>query len=131
MKMQRGELVGYQGCLGYDYDRKAKTISVNKEEAKIVKYIFKRYLEGAGANTIARELSELGYKTKKGSTEWWDSSVISIVKNEKYKGDLLLGKTITMDPINKRRLTNRGESDKFYLEDHHEWIIYPETFDKA
>lgn len=36
-----------------------------------------------------------------------------------------------MDPINKRRLTNRGESDKFYLEDHHEWIIDPETFDKS
>ncbi len=26
MKMQRGELVGFQGCLGYDYDKATKTL---------------------------------------------------------------------------------------------------------
>ncbi len=39
MKMKRGELVGYQGCLGYDYDKETKTLSINEEEAKIVQYI--------------------------------------------------------------------------------------------
>ena len=34
------------------------------------------------------------------------STVIGIIKNEKYKGDLLLGKTFTVDPISKRRLEN-------------------------
>ena len=29
MKMQRGELVGFQGCLGYDYHPEDKSISVN------------------------------------------------------------------------------------------------------
>ena len=24
MKMQRGELIGFQGCLGYDYDKEKK-----------------------------------------------------------------------------------------------------------
>lgn len=28
MKMKRGELVGFQGCLGYDYDSTDKTISI-------------------------------------------------------------------------------------------------------
>lgn len=131
MKMERGELVGFQGCLGYDYDSKTKSISVNKEEAKIVKYIFKRYIEGAGANLICRELKELGYKTKAGSSLWWDSSIIKIIKNEKYTGDLLLGKTFTVDPITKRRLFNNGESDKFYIENHHEGIIEHEVFEQA
>ena len=45
MKMKRGEMVGYNGCLGYDYDPETKTISINEEEAEIVRYIFKRYVD--------------------------------------------------------------------------------------
>ena len=40
MKMKRGELVGYNGCLGYDYNKEDKSISINEEEAEIVRYIF-------------------------------------------------------------------------------------------
>src|SRR5699024_9165699 len=63
MKMQRGELVGFQGCLGYDYDAEDKSISINEEESEVVRYIFKRYLEGAGGSVICRELENLGYKS--------------------------------------------------------------------
>lgn len=58
MKMQRGELVGFHGCLGYDYDKESKTISINEDEAEVVRYIFKRYLEGAGGSVICRELEK-------------------------------------------------------------------------
>lgn len=92
MKMQRGELVGFQGCLGYDYNPEDKTLTVNEEEAAVVRYIFQRYTEGAGGSVIAKELENLGYKTKRGSPKWADSTVIGIIKNEKYKGDILLGK---------------------------------------
>ena len=34
MKQQRGELIGYNGCLGYTYDKENKSISINQEEAK-------------------------------------------------------------------------------------------------
>ena len=131
MKMQRGELVGFQGCLGYDYHPEDKTITVNEEEAEIVRYIFKRYIEGAGGSVIARELQNLGYKTKRGSTTWAETTVIGIIKNEKYKGDILMGKTFTLDPISKRRLDNFGEEDQFYVRDHHEAIISEEVFDVA
>ena len=131
MKMQRGELVGFQGCLGYDYHPEDKTITVNEEEAEIVRYIFRRYTEGAGGSVIAHELENLGYKTKRGSTRWAETTVIGIIKNEKYKGDILMGKTFTLDPISKRRLDNFGEEDQFYIRDHHEPIISEEMFDKA
>lgn len=36
------------------------------------------------------------------------SSIMGIINNEKYKGDILLGKTFTVDPISKRRLENLG-----------------------
>ena len=129
MKMQRGELVGFQSCLGYDYDQNTKKISVNDVEKEIVKYIFKRYLEGAGARVIKRELESLGYKTKYGSTSWCETTVIGILKNEKYVGDLLQGKTFTVDPISKRRLDNYGEEDQFYLKEHHEAIISREDYE--
>lgn len=130
MKMKRGELVGFQGCIGYDYDPETKSISVNPDEVEIVKYIFTRYVQGAGSFVISRELNELGYKTKLGN-DWTQSTVIGVIKNEKYKGDILLGKTFTVDPISKRRLENLGEEDQFYIKNHHEPIISEEMFDKA
>lgn len=131
MKMQRGELVGFQGCLGYDYNKEDKSITINEEEAEIVRYIFNRYIEGAGGMVISRELRNLGYKTKRGGTSWPETTIIGIIKNEKYKGDILMGKTFTVDPISKRRLDNFGEEDRFYIRDHHEPIISEEVFEKA
>lgn len=131
MKMQRGELVGFQGCLGYDYNSMDKSISVNEEEAEIIRYIFKRYLEGAGGSVISRELENLGHKSPRGKSTWSATTVLGIIKNEKYKGDILMGKTFTVDPISKRRLDNFGEEDKFYIKDHHKAIISSEDFDRA
>ena len=130
MKMKRGELVGFQGCLGYDYDAETKSLAINEEGAEVVRYIFDRYVAGAGSTIIARELNEQGNLTIRGNP-WTSSSIMGIVTNEKYKGDILLGKTFTVDPISKRRLENLGEEDRFYIKDHHTPIISKETFDKA
>lgn len=130
MKMKRGELVGFQGCLGYDYDVNTKSISINEEGAKTVRYIFDRYVAGAGSTMIARELNEQGILTIKGNP-WVSSSVMGIINNEKYKGDILLGKTFTVDPISKRRLENLGEEDRYYIHNHHEGIVSKEIFDRA
>lgn len=131
MKMERGELVGFQGCLGYDYNPDTKSISINEKEAEIVRYIFRRYLEGVGGMVISRELQEMGYLSPRGNQKWTETTVLGIIKNEKYKGDILMGKTFTVDPISKRRLDNYGEQDKFYIHDHHEPIISEEDFEKA
>ena len=83
MKMKRGELVGFQGCLGYDYDVVTKSLSINEEGAETVRYIFDRYVAGAGSTMIARELNEQGIPTIKGNP-WTSSSVMGIINNEKY-----------------------------------------------
>lgn len=131
MKMKRGEMMGFNGCLGYDYHKEDKSISVNLEEAETVRFIFDKYVEGYGTSIIANELRRLGKLNKKGECKWTESGVRGIIKNEKYKGDLLLGKTYTVDPISKRRLENRGEEDMFYIENHHEPIVSKEVWDKA
>lgn len=130
MKMKRGEMIGFQGCMGYDYDKQTKSISINHEQAEVIQYIYSRYVEGIGATIICRELNERGIKTLLGN-KWTNGSIIRVIKNEKYVGDLLMGKSYTVDPISKRRLANNGEEDKYYIKDHHEAIIDRYTYDLA
>ena len=131
MKMKRGELIGFNGCFGYDYDKEAKSISVNEKEAETVRMIYDLYLQGYGTSIIAKRLMELGIKNKREKVEWHTHGVMGIIKNEKYKGDLLLGKTFTVDPISKRRLTNMGEEDQYYIRNHHEAIVSREIWGRA
>ena len=131
MKMKRGELVGFNGCFGYDYHQDTKTITVNETEAETVRLIYDMYLQGNGCGTIAKRLVELGIKNKRGTVEWHDHGVMGMIKNEKYKGDVLLGKTFTVDSISKRRLANMGEENQYYIRDHHEAIVSREIWDKA
>lgn len=90
--------MGFNGCLGYDYHPEDKSITVNEEEAETVRLIFELYLQGYGTYTIARQLTEMGRINKKGGTTWTDSEILGIIKNEKYKGDLLMKKTFTVEP---------------------------------
>ncbi len=64
--------------------------------------MFERYVAGAGSTMIARELNEQGIMTIRGNP-WTSSSVMGVINNEKYTGDILLGKTFTVDPITKRK----------------------------
>ena len=131
MKKDRGELIGYNGCYGYNYNIETKEITINEEEANIVRYMFERYVEGIGSSTIAKELTAKGIKTPKGGTKWCESTIRGILKNEKYIGDVLMGKTFTIDPISHKRLSNLGEVDKHYIKEHHQPIISKELFDKV
>lgn len=131
MKKDRGELIGYNGCYGYNYNLETKEITINENEANIVRYMFERYVEGVGSSTIAKELTAKEIKTPKGGYKWNESTVRGILKNEKYIGDVLMGKTFTIDPISHKRLSNLGEVDKHYLKGHHEPIISKELFDRV
>ena len=109
MKMKRGELVGFNGCFGYDYHQDTKTITVNETEAETVRLIYDMYLQGIGSGTIAKRLVELGIKNKRGTVEWHDHGVMGMIKNEKYKGDVLLGKTFPLlNQIKMRKIQTKS-----------------------
>lgn len=127
MKMNRGELIGFNRCYGYRNEND-KLVIVD-EEAEVVKFIFDKYCDGHGANGIAKMLTEQGIKSPKGNSKWNDSTIRGILRNEKYKGDVLQGKTYTADPLSHKRYKNLGEADQFYVSEHHEPIISPEKFD--
>lgn len=131
MKLKRGELIGYNGCLEYVYDKESKQISVNYEEAEIVRDIFERYCQGVGCTIIAKELTSMKYSTPTGKKKWHESTIRGILKNEKYKGDVLQGKTYTTDPISHRRVVNMGEENMYYMQEHHEPIISERMFNQA
>lgn len=82
-------------------------------------------------SAIAKELTAKGIKTPKGGNKWCESTIRGILKNEKYIGDVLMGKTFTIDPISHKRLSNLGEVDKHYYKEHHEPIISKELFDRV
>ena len=131
MKMSRGEMVGFARALGYNYDPETKTISINEEEAKIVRFIFDEYVKGNGARVIAHKLEDMGALTAYGCKHWQETTIIGIIRNEKYMGDLVQGKTFTVDPISHRRLENQGEVNKYVVKDHHEAIVSEEVWNKA
>lgn len=58
-------------------------------------------------------------------------NIIVLSKNEKYKGDVLQGKTYTTDPISHRRVVNMGEENQYYIAEHHEPIISERKFNQV
>src|SRR5574344_2543369 len=131
MKKERGELVGFNNCYGYSYDSKSNIMSIIEEEATIIRLIFKTYLDGHGGDYIAKMLTKMNVSTRRNKGKWSATTVVGILKNEKYIGDVLQGKTYTIDPISHKRLSNYGESDKYYMKNHHDAIISRDDFDKV
>src|SRR5699024_2324928 len=113
----------HYGLLIYEYDSDNNKMIIKENEADIVKMMFRMYLDGRGADYIAKQLTKMGIKSPKGKDVWGATTVRGILTNEKYKGDVLQGKTFTQDPISHRRLVNYGEEDKYYISNHHEAII--------
>ncbi len=114
--------------LGYDKDAQGNLI-INEKQAKIVRHIYKEFLNGKGPNHIARELEQDKVKNWEGKVKWYDSTIRSMLQNEKYKGDALLQKTYTVDFLSKTRVVNNGEVPKYYVEESHPAIIEPETWE--
>jgi site-specific DNA recombinase len=100
-----------------------------ESEAKIVRMIYKMFLEGKTPSFIAKHLTEQQIPTPAGKKVWQSSTVESILTNEKYKGSALLQKTFTVDFLTKKKKVNEGEVQQYYIEESHPAIIPPETFD--
>ena len=118
----------YSRFLGYEKAADGSLVIV-PEQAQTVKLIYKLFLDGLTMHTIASELTKRGHKTPVGKNVWSQSTVRSILTNEKYKGDALLQKSYTVDFLTKKTKTNDGEVPQYYVENNHPAIINPELFD--
>lgn len=120
--------IPYGNFLGYDKGPDGN-LMINKEEAKIVKKIYKYYLEGNSFYKIAKKLTSEGILTVQGKKKWSAGPVKNVLTNEKYKGDALLQKSFTVNFLTKEKKINEGEIPQYYVEKNHEPIIEPEVWD--
>lgn len=127
-RYQNGQVqVNHNHFLGYTKDAEGNLI-VDEEEAKVVKRIYREYLEGATLRDIADGLERDKIKTGGKRYRWHLSTVLGILQNEKYIGDALLQKTITTDFIEKTRIKNDGSQPQYYVTGSQEAIIPRDIF---
>ena len=126
---QRGKpMLNHTTFLGYTKERGDTELSIVPEEADTVRQIFRDFLEGYSIGEIKDMLEKTGVKTPAGKDKWYHSTIISMLKNEKFMGDLLLQKTYTVDFLTKEKAKNCGEFPQYYVENAHPPIVPKEVF---
>jgi len=116
--------------LGYDTDEYGDMV-ITENEAEVVRTIYQLYIEGSSSCLIAKILTEAGIPTARGNTKWWSGSVLCILKNERYCGDVLMQKTCTVDYLSHKVVRNDGREPQYFIRDHHPAIIQRKDWDLA
>lgn len=100
----------------YGYDKKDCMLTVNEEEAEIIRIIFDLYgNQRLGTRTISKRLMELGYTSREGNA-FNTLTIRHILENPKYKGWYCGNKSQSVDYRTKRNI----------LLDESEWVTYPD-----
>lgn len=110
----------------YGYKVVNGRLEIDENEAETAKFIFKETLNGKGASVIANELNAKGIPSRRGKL-WRDNTIIGMLTNERYVGDVLLQKTYTDEHFNKHK--NHGEVEQYLIKDTHEPLISRESFE--
>ena len=109
-------------CYGYRRDKEGKLV-IYEPEAKVVRKIFAWHKQKLRYSAIVRLLKAEGIKSPRSKDTWSVQVVIDLLKNEKYRGDVVLGKTYVKDYLNKRSVKNTGERPIYKRINNHEGII--------
>ena len=111
-RFQQGRLhLNTNRFLGYDKDKDGNLI-INPAQAKLVQRIFDSFLNGLSPDTIAAQFRQEGIPTIMGTSRWSPSTIYGILRNEKYKGDVLLQKWYTADFLSGITVRNNGEVEQ-------------------
>lgn len=112
----------------YGYKNSNGEMLINDDQAKIVQNIFAEFISGKSTEKIAKALNEQGIVTKR-NKKWTSVTILGMLKNEKYVGDIYYQKSYT--DSNYKRHTNNGEKGMYYVKDNHKAIISREDFELA
>lgn len=130
-RYQRGKIsINHNWFLGYTKDDDGNLVIV-PEQAEAVKRIYREYLDGSSMDQIKAGLERDGIKNGAGRKKWGTTNIRQILTNEKYVGDAMLQKTVTIDTLNKTRIANDGREVQYYIEEHHEPIISRAVFSRV
>lgn len=133
--IEDGNYIATNAPLGYDisFIHKSRTLEINEEESEIVNLIFKMYVAGSGAGTIAKHLNILGYKTKFGNS-FNSSGILFTLRNPIYIGKLTWKKKEIKKSKNPNKVKDtrtRDVSEWIIVEGKHKPIISVDLFNKA
>ncbi len=112
--------------LGYRYDNGKYIIIPN--EAETVRLIFDYYINGMSAMAITKLLNVKNITSGNGNP-WCKNSVLKVLRNYAYTGNLLLQTTYHENHLTKREMVNGGQLPKYHVKDSHEAIIDLATFE--
>ena len=118
----------YKQFLGYKKGEDGLPKIVD-EQAAVVRQIYNLFISGKTPGMIAALLTREAIPTPSGKAKWQTSTVLSILQNEKYRGDARLQKKFTIDFLTKKMKVNEGEVPQYYVENSHPAIIQPEEFE--
>lgn len=117
-------------CYGYNNSEIGELV-INKEQASVVRRIYDLYLNRYSVDMIIKELATDDIKTPTGKDKWSKRTIQKILTNEKYIGNVMLGKTYTGTYPNNKQKVNNGEQEQFIIQDAHEPIISIEIFEQV
>ena len=84
-------------------------LTVNPDEAKVVCWIFERYLVGDSLGKIVVGLERQGIPSPTGRSKWNREAIDKLLSNEKYTGRVLLQKTVSTGAV---QIENDGLMDR-------------------
>ena len=128
-KCLRGEvMVNTDILIGFGKDDSGKLIII-PEQAKVVQELFRMYLDGTPAYKIVSIFNEQGTPSFGRHNHWSKNRVLSIISNEKYMGAAMMQKSFIAE--NGKQLPNRGQRDRYWVEDDHPAIVSRADWDRA
>lgn len=116
-------------CPAYGFDLVGGQMVINETEAIVIRRIFSLYLQGYGMQAIANMLNEDGVPRRYGHTHWYSGTIKYVLTNERYMGDAVLQKKFTTETIPFRKVRNKGQLPKYYVENSNPPIVSRETYE--
>lgn len=116
--------VAKRKCYGYTLSPNGE-LEINPREAKVVCWIFERYLSGDSLGRIATGLEKQGILSPTGRPKWNREAIDKLLSNEKYTGQVMLQKTVSTGAA---QIENDGLMDRYFYTGTHEAIISDEMF---
>ena len=120
----------YKRFLGYRKGANGEP-EIVPSEAAIVERIFNLYLAGETVDNISKMMQAEHYQIPGKNISFSKGMIMSMLANERYCGDAILQKSVTVDCIEKKRKKNTGEAPMYYVQNSHQAIIDRVTFNKV
>lgn len=125
-RFQQGIPNGHKAPYGYRWD--GEMFRIISEQGKVVKDIYRRYLAGEPAYSIAKGLEADGVVGQSG-VPMDDSTIKNILSSISYTGTMVLQKNYINE--NHVRKYNKGELPQYAVEEMFEPLVTIEDFAKA